>query len=182
MTAKRPSKPSCIHARFSMVIIHQFEEKRREDGLKYIISLEENRCPKCSGHMKVKDYRERQGWTKYGDKPHYLLRRLQCKECGAIHIELPYFLYPYKRYNAEAIKSVLNGKDSDCAASIRTKKRWLKWYSRIWQPILYLLRSILKKDQDLSLSEEVIREKPKEAGWLKTAVMAIINSGEKVPT
>lgn len=49
-------------------------------------------------------------------------------------------------------------------------------------PILYLLNSILNKDQDLSRLEEHTAEKPKEAGWLKTAVMTIINSGEKVPT
>ena len=110
------------------------------------------------------------------------MRRLQCKECGAIHIELPYFLLPYKRYKAEVIESVLNGEDWDSVASVRTKKRWLNWCDRIWLPILYLLNSILKKDQDLSRPTELIKEKPKDAGWLKTAVMAIINSGEKVPT
>ena len=165
-----------------MIIINHFRKNSREDGLIYIISEEVHSCPKCGGQLNNKDYRERQGWTKYGDKHHYLLRRLQCKECGAIHIELPYFLLPYKRYNAEAIESVLNGKDSDCVASIRTKKRWLGWYDRIWMPILYLLNSILNKDQDLSRLEEHTAEKPKEAGWLKTAVMTIINSGEKVPT
>ena len=165
-----------------MVIINQFRKNSREDGLIYIISEEVHSCPKCKGQMKSKDYRERQGRTKYGDKVQYLLRRLQCKECGAIHIELPYILLPYKRYNAEAIESVLNGEDSDCVASIRTKKRWLGWYSRIWQPILYLLRSILNKDQNLSKPEIQTPDMPEEAGWLKMAVMAIINSGEKVPT
>ena len=106
-----------------MVIIHLFQENSREDGLIYIISEEVHRCPKCEGQLKTKDYRERQGWTKYGEKRHYLLRRLQCKECGAIQIELPYFLMPYKRYNAEAIECVLHGEDLDCVASIRTKKR-----------------------------------------------------------
>ena len=48
--------------------------------------------------------------------------------------------------------------------------------------MLPLLWSIIHKDQDLSRPEIIHREKPKEAGWLKTAVMAIINSGEKVPT
>ena len=171
-----------MNKRFSMVIIHLFQENSREDGLIYIISEEVHRCPKCEGQLKTKDYRERQGWTKYGEKRHYLLRRLQCKECGAIQIELPYFLLPYKRYNAKAIECVLHGEDLDCVASIRTKKRWLMWYERIWLPILYLLNSILEKDQDLRQVEVRTREKPKEAGWLKTAVMAIINSGEKVPT
>lgn len=182
MTANRPRKPSCVHARFSMVIINHFRKNSREDGLIYIISEEVHCCPKCGGQLKNKDYRERQGWTKYGDKPQYLLRRLQCKECGAIHIELPYFLLPYKRYNAEAIESVLKGEDSDCVASIRTKKRWLLWYARVWLPILCLLIGIIQKDQKLSSPGELIKGRPKEAGWLKTAVMAIINSGEKVPT
>ena len=165
-----------------MVIITQFQENSREDGLIYIISEEVHRCPKCEDKLKVKDYRERQGWTKYGEKRHYLLRCLQCKECGGIHIELPDILLPYKRYNTEAIESVLNGDDSDCVASIRTKKRWLSWYERIWLQMLLLLWSITHKGQDLSRPEIINREKPKEAGWLKTAVMAIINSGEKVPT
>lgn len=36
-------------------------------------------------------------------------------------------------------------------------------------PILYLLNSILQKDQDLSRLKDHTTEKPKEAGWLKTA-------------
>ena len=165
-----------------MVIIHQFEEKSREDGEIYIIGKEDNRCPKCRGQLNVKDSRERQGWSKYGEKRHYLLRRLQCKECGAIHIELPDILLPYKRYNAEAIICVLNREDVDCVASVRTKKRWLGWYERIWQPIVMLYLAIIQKEWNLSQVEMYLTEKPKEAGWLKTAVMAIINSGEKVPT
>lgn len=182
MQRKRPSKPSCEHARFSMIIIHQFKENSREDGLIYIISSEVHICPKCGGELRVKDYRERQGWSKYGDKHHYLLRRLQCKKCGAVHIELPYMLIPYKRYDAEAIESVLNGEDSDCVASIRTKKRLKRWYARIWLPILQLLYRLMHRKQNLIHLESIVKEKPKEAGWLKTAVMSIINSGEKVPT
>ena len=182
MQRKWPSKPSCEHARFSMIIIHQFKENSREDGLIYIISSEVHICPKCGGELRVKDYRERQGWTKYGDKPKYQLRRLQCEECGAIHIELPNILLPYKRYNAETIECVLNGEDWNCVASIRTKKRWLGWYDRIWMPILYLQNSIQNKDLNLRRLKDHTTEKPKEAGWLKTAVMTIINSGEKVPT
>ena len=165
-----------------MIIINHFGKNSREDGLIYIISEEVHSCPKCGGKLKTKDYRERQEWMKYGDKFHYLLRRLQCKECGAIHTELPNFLLPYKRYNAEAIESVLNGEGSDCVASVRTKKRWKGWYSRVWKVVLYLLNRILKKEQNISRPEELITKKPKEAGWLKTAVMAVINSGEKVPT
>ena len=165
-----------------MIIINHFRKHGRAGGQIYIISEEVHKCPKCGGVLKTKDYRERQGWTKYGDKLYYLLRRLHCKECGAIHIELPYFLLPYKRYNTEAIECVLNREDSDCVASIRTKKRWLGWYDRIWMPILYLLNSILNKDLNLRRLEEHTTEKPKDAGWLKMAVMAIINSGEKVPT
>ncbi len=54
---------------------------------------------------------------------------------------LPYFLLPYKRYNAKAIECVLHGEDLDCVASIRTKKRWLMWYClihRVWLHILML--------------------------------------------
>lgn len=165
-----------------MVIITHFRKISREDGLIYIISEEVHKCPKCDNKLKVKDYRERQGWTKYGDKRRYLLRRLQCKSCGAIHIELPDILLPYKRYNTEAVESVLNGNDSDCVASITTMKLWQSWYERIWLQMLLLLSALAHKDRNVSRPETINRAKSKEAGWLKTAVMAIINSGEKVPT
>ena len=165
-----------------MVIIHQFEKNSREDGLIYVTSKEVHSCPRCGGKLKVKDYRKRQGWSKYGDKHQYLLRRLRCKKCGAVHIELPHTLLPYKRYDTEAVESVLNSEDSDCVVSIRTKVRWKRWYSRIWLPILQLLYALTHRKQSLMHLETMEKEKPKEAGWLKTAVMAVINSGEKVPT
>ena len=37
------------------------------------------------------------------------IRRLRCVECRALHRELPEELYPYKQYEAEVIRGVLEG-------------------------------------------------------------------------
>ncbi len=37
------------------------------------------------------------------------VRRLRCKICGELHRELPNFLVPYKQYEMDIIRGVLNG-------------------------------------------------------------------------
>lgn len=37
------------------------------------------------------------------------LRRLQCVRCGKVHRELPEFIFPYKQYELEVIKGVMEG-------------------------------------------------------------------------
>lgn len=37
------------------------------------------------------------------------IRRLRCPRCGDLHRELPYFIFPYKQYEAEIIQGVLDG-------------------------------------------------------------------------
>ena len=37
------------------------------------------------------------------------IQRKRCQRCGAIHRELPDSLFPYKQYEAEVIRGVLDG-------------------------------------------------------------------------
>lgn len=37
------------------------------------------------------------------------IRRLHCQVCGAFHRELPDFIFPYKQYESEIIRGVLDG-------------------------------------------------------------------------
>ena len=47
--------------------------------------------------------------TKYGIKNKVDIRRFRCQKCGAVHRELPNFIFPYKQYDAEIIIGVLEG-------------------------------------------------------------------------
>jgi hypothetical protein len=45
------------------------------------------------GKYQIKDYKE--------------IRRLRCVKCGMVHREIPESLFPYKQYDAEVIRGVL---------------------------------------------------------------------------
>lgn len=66
-------------------------------------------CPKCGGGLKFYDKVSRIMRTKGKSTKYIKLRRLKCLECSAVHREIPAFLFPYKQYEAEVIKGVLEG-------------------------------------------------------------------------
>lgn len=72
-----------------------------------MISNNESICPKCSGELKYYDSVKRIVRTKYGRKSKVNIRRLRCKQCGAMHRELPDFIFPYKQYEADIIIGVI---------------------------------------------------------------------------
>ncbi len=43
-----------------------------------------------------------------GETSHIWLRRLCCKRCGRLHLELPDLLVPQKHYTAEVIENVVD--------------------------------------------------------------------------
>jgi len=129
----------------------------------------------------VKDYRRRKWQTIYGITMFFLLRRLRCCKCGKLHTELPDKLLPYKRYEAKAIEKTISGKGTACVASMRTKKRWIRWFERFRKmfPILFICRA--KKNSGIKADKESTGT-TKEYGWLQYVVSKIINTGEKIPT
>lgn len=66
-------------------------------------------CPKCGGELKYYDSVKRIVRTKRRITTWFKLRRLRCQTCGALHRELPDYIFPYKQYESEIIIGVLEG-------------------------------------------------------------------------
>lgn len=88
-------------------------------------------CPHCMGELKPYDRRKRglrgrngQGWL-------FLLRRLRCKGCKKLHIELPAIFVPFKRYSAAVIESVIEGKARSVPYDERTRQKFRAWYKAV---------------------------------------------------
>lgn len=66
-------------------------------------------CPNCGGKLKYYDKVSRIVLTKGGAKNTVSVKRYRCVDCNKIHRFLPNFIFPYKHYDAEIIKGVLEG-------------------------------------------------------------------------
>lgn len=64
-------------------------------------------CPKCGGSLKFYDMVPRIVRTKGRISKYVAIRRMRCSGCGGVHREIPAFIFPYKQYEAEIIKGVL---------------------------------------------------------------------------
>lgn len=74
-----------------------------------MINVGDTICPNCGGYLKPYDKVQRLVRTK-GRKSWYVrLRRMRCDNCHKIHRELPDFIFPYKQYEIEVIRGVLEG-------------------------------------------------------------------------
>lgn len=72
-----------------------------------MIMKNQSSCSKCGGELKYYNSVKRIVRTK-GRKTWWVkIRRLRCLGCGMIHRELPEYLMPYKQYEAEVIRGVL---------------------------------------------------------------------------
>lgn len=89
----------------------------------------ESICPDCGGKLKYYDKVPRIVRTKGGVTRRVDVRRLRCSKCGALHRELPCFIFPYKHYEAELIVGVIEGlitqdtlgyEDYPCSATMAT--------------------------------------------------------------
>lgn len=74
-----------------------------------MIDKNESTCPNCGGDLKFYDkvkriLRTKRRITKYID-----IRRLRCLKCQKTHREIPSYILPYKQYEAEIIRGVLEG-------------------------------------------------------------------------
>lgn len=66
-------------------------------------------CPDCGESLKHYDNVLRIVRTKRGKSKWIKIRRMRCETCGHIHRELPDNIVPYKQYDAEIVKGVLEG-------------------------------------------------------------------------
>lgn len=95
-----------------------------------MISSNVSKCPFCGGTLKYYDRVPRIVRIKGGQKRRVKIRRLRCVVCRKLHRELPEFIFPYKQYESEIIKGVVEGlitsdtfgfEDYPCAM---TMERW----------------------------------------------------------
>lgn len=94
-------------------------------------------CKHCGGSMKPYDRVKRVLKIKGGHKHHIWIKRYRCSNCGKIHRMLPDYILPYKQYDAEIIKGVLEGlittdtlgyEDYPCD---KTMERWIDRRDRL---------------------------------------------------
>ena len=108
-----------------------------------MISNNESTCPKCGGQLKYYDSVKRIVRHKYGRKNKVVIRRFRCCKCGAMHRELPDFIFPHKQYETDIIIGVWEGlitcetigfEDYPCEMTM------LRW--RALPPELFLLKAV----------------------------------------
>ena len=74
-----------------------------------MISSNEALCPSCGDKLAYYDSAKRIVRTKARQTRCIKIRRMRCCGCGILHRELPDSLLPYKQYEAELIRGVLEG-------------------------------------------------------------------------
>lgn len=74
-----------------------------------MIRENDTRCPNCHGILNYYDTVHRIIRSKSQKVRQIRIRRLKCSECGSIHREIPSTIFPYKQYEAEIIRGVLEG-------------------------------------------------------------------------
>lgn len=74
---------------------------------KYMVNYDELFCPNCGGKLKYYDSVSRMVRGKFRRVKHIKIRRLRCIKCKCIHRELPNCIFPYKQYDAEIIRGVI---------------------------------------------------------------------------
>ena len=66
-------------------------------------------CDECGGKLKNYDKVTRTVIIKGGERKNFKIRRCKCSKCGKIYRELPDFVIPYKHYDSEIIRGVIDG-------------------------------------------------------------------------
>lgn len=106
-----------------------------------MITVATTTCPRCGGLLKHYDTVKRIVRTKWRKSEWITIRRMYCPKCGCVHRELPEDILPFKQYEAEMIRGVLEGfitSDTlgfeDYPAEV-TMSRWLsqKYQLLLWR-------------------------------------------------
>ena len=93
-----------------------------------MIHVGDKKCPNCGQPLEYRDTVRRIVRTKGRLTKRAYIRRLRCTGCGSIHREIPKFIFPYKQYEAEIIRGVIEGlitsdtlgyEDYPCEATMR---------------------------------------------------------------
>lgn len=74
-----------------------------------MISINDTKCPICNGNLQYYDHVKRIVRTRWKKINYIFLRRYRCQKCHAVHREIPDSILPYKQYEAEVIRGVIDG-------------------------------------------------------------------------
>lgn len=74
-----------------------------------MIVMNQTCCPNCGSQLRYYDRVQRIVRTKNRETFYIWLRRFRCSECESMHREIPDLIFPYKQYEAELIKGVIEG-------------------------------------------------------------------------
>ena len=66
-------------------------------------------CPYCGGELKYYDQVNRMVKIENGNVKCIKMKRFKCKKCFKIHRLIPEEIFPFKQYDAEIIRGVLDG-------------------------------------------------------------------------
>ena len=143
----------------NMIITSRYHCVQESQDTIRICSFQDVVCDQCDKKMIVHDSRKRGVLDRDGKKYYIRHRRLQCRDCGCCHSELPDFLLPYKRYSGEVILQIFFQKESrsreaisevvDCAAENRTIRRWDLWIAASFCQFIIVQVKALQSDSNL---------------------------------
>jgi hypothetical protein len=102
---------------------------KKADGFLYIASYDVNICPICGEMLVVIGSRKRKVIGSTGVGMILIIRRLRCKECHAIHHELPDMVIPYKRHCAETVEKIIGGQKDGLPCEESTIRRIRAWWA-----------------------------------------------------
>ncbi|WP_099084136.1 DUF6431 domain-containing protein [Desulforamulus profundi] len=143
-------------------------------------------CPCCGRELRVIGSRLRKSIKPSGDIIVLNIRRLRCTHCSKIHHELPDFIVPYKRYDADSIETVVsNDSVQTIAADDCTLYRWRNWFQTISNYLIGCLISL--SIRNFHVPVDILSVAPQTAlqrighfvgdapGWLGRIVRPITN-------
>ena len=146
-------------------------------------------CPLCKEPLVYRDRRKRILKWYNGEKRWCMLRRLRCRRCRRLHIELPDILTPHKHYATEVIENVVDDvstpddQSTELYPCERTMQRWKDWIHSNAVQIDGYLKSVFSRVADsgkellntgMSLLQ-LLRDQG--CGWLATVNRSIYNTG-----
>jgi hypothetical protein len=109
----------------AMIVTSRYTLEQIEGSTAFRVrSLGALHCPDCGSFCSRYDTRSRRVIHDDGHVELYLLRRVYCSICNALHLVLPNFIYPHKHYAASVITDALAGHVESCPAEASTVWRW----------------------------------------------------------
>ncbi|WP_369681816.1 DUF6431 domain-containing protein [Alicyclobacillus macrosporangiidus] len=150
----------------------------------FVRSAENVPCPCCQGELRVIGSRKRIWVQSSGDKVKLIIRRLRCRDCNKIHHELPNFLVPYRRHEAQVIEEAVTDKATPVGVEQSTLRRWRQWFEVFAPYAAGCLESIADRFQwtvesssahPQTALHRIGRVVGHHPGWLARAVRPIAN-------